>query len=101
VTTSKRIAALPNVPTVGESVPGYVAVGWHGFAGPKGLPAAIASFWNKEMNKAMEAEDMKKQWSVDALEPVGGPPENLVRTIERDVRTWKRVVKEAKIPMLN
>jgi tripartite-type tricarboxylate transporter receptor subunit TctC len=97
VTSAKRSAALPDVPTVGETVPGYEAAGWYGFCGPKGVPEAVVSLWNREVNKILQTEEMKKRLEVDALEPVGGPPEQLLNTIKRDIEKWKKVVKEAKI----
>jgi tripartite-type tricarboxylate transporter receptor subunit TctC len=101
VTTPKRIAPLPDVPTVGETVPGYDAVLWYGMWGPKGLPKDIILLWNREVAKILQTEQMKKRMAGDALDPGGGPPEQFLKVLERDVAKWTRVVKEAKITTSN
>ena len=53
VTTAKRNAALPDVPTVGETVPGYEASVFYGVAGPKGIPAEVVEVLNKAFNAAL------------------------------------------------
>ena len=97
VSTAKRIAVLPDVPTVGETVPGYEAVGWWGFCGPKGVPKDIVSLWNREVNRILQTEEMKKRMEADSVEQVGGAPGQLLNAIKRDVEKWKKVVKEARI----
>ncbi|MCW5605756.1 MAG: tripartite tricarboxylate transporter substrate binding protein [Burkholderiales bacterium] len=101
VTTPKRIAPLPDVPTVGEAVPGYEAVLWYGLWGPKGLPKDIISLWNREVAKILQTEQMKKRMAGDALDPGGGPPEQFLNVVRRDVEKWRKVVKEAKITTAN
>ncbi|OGA45349.1 MAG: hypothetical protein A3F74_05355 [Betaproteobacteria bacterium RIFCSPLOWO2_12_FULL_62_58] len=97
VSTAKRIASFPDIPTVGETVPGYEAVGWWGLCGPKGVPSDIVRLWNREVNRILQTEDMKKRLEADSIEPVGGPPELLLNALKRDIEQWKKVVKEAKI----
>jgi tripartite-type tricarboxylate transporter receptor subunit TctC len=101
VTTPKRIAPLPDVATVGETLPGYDAVLWYGMWGPKGLPKDIIATWNREVAKILQTEDMKKRMASDALEPGGGPPEQFLQVLQRDVAKWTKVVKEAKITTSN
>jgi tripartite-type tricarboxylate transporter receptor subunit TctC len=97
VSTVKRIPALPDVPAIGETVPGYEAVGWWGICGPTGVPKDIVSLWNREVNRILQTEEMKKRMEADSVEPVGGPPGQLLNAIKRDVEKWKKVVKEARI----
>jgi tripartite-type tricarboxylate transporter receptor subunit TctC len=97
VSTAKRVASLPDMPTIGETVRGYEAVGWWGFCGPKGIPGDIVKLWNREVNRILQSEDMKKRLEADSVEPVGSGPEHLLNAIKRDVEKWKKVVKEAKI----
>src|SRR5258708_1232401 len=62
VTSTKRIAALPNVPTVAESgVPGYEVILWHGLIGPKGLPRPIVDRLNSEVTKALKLKETAEQ----------------------------------------
>ena len=97
LTTPKRSRAIPDVPTVGETVPGYEVTHWYGMWGPKGLPQPIVTRWNQEVAKVLNTEAMKKWLAQEGLEPAGGPPEEYLERIRSDVEKWKKVVKEAKI----
>ena len=99
VTTPKRAPALPDVPTIGETVPGYDVTHWYGIWGPKGLPAGIVKRWNREVAAFLQTEEMKKRLATEGLEPAGGPPEQFRDRIGRDVEKWRRVVKQARIPV--
>jgi len=73
VTTPKRIAAAPDVPTVGESgYPSYEVTNWHGLVGPRGLSKDIVERLNKEANEAVKSKDAEKVLAGDGLEPAGG-----------------------------
>ncbi|HZE10206.1 MAG TPA: tripartite tricarboxylate transporter substrate binding protein [Burkholderiales bacterium] len=98
VTTPKRIAAAPDVPTVAESgYPGWEVTNWHGLVGPKGLPKDIVQRLNKEINVAVHSEELKKVLSSDGLEPAGGTPEELSALLKSEVARWAQVVKRANI----
>jgi tripartite-type tricarboxylate transporter receptor subunit TctC len=97
VTTGKRVGALPDIPTVGESLNGYEAVLWYGCWGPKNLPKDIVTRWNKEIARAMQTQDMKDRMAAEGLEPAGGPPEQLRDMLRREVPKWIKVVKEANV----
>ena len=97
VTTPKRSRALPDVPTIGETVPGYEVVHWYGMWGPKGLPRDIVTRWNSEVAKIIKTDAVQKWMAGEGLEPAGGPPEEYRDRIRSDVEKWKKVVKEAKI----
>jgi len=97
VTTPKRSPALPDVPSIGETVPGYDVTHWYGLWGPKGLPKDIVTLWNKEVAKILHAPATQKWMENQGLEVAGGPPEEYVERLRADVAKWKRVVKEAKI----
>ncbi len=96
VTTTKRLAALPDVPTLAESgVKGYDVVLWHGLIGPKGLPRPIVDRVNGDLNKALKAKDMEEKLATDGVSPAGGTPEQFGAIIKRDIETWAKVVKQA------
>ena len=97
VTTAKRAPALPDMPTIGETVKDYEAPLWYGMWGPKGLPKPVITRWNQEVAKALQTEEMKKRLAADGVEPAGGPPEQFLNAIARDVEKWKKVVKAANI----
>ncbi len=98
VTTEKRVSLLPDVPTITETLPGFVVNHWYGIWGPKGIPKPLVARWNSEVSKVLNSEDMKKSMRVEGLEPAGGPPEQLHEFIRRDVDKWSGVIRKAKIP---
>jgi tripartite-type tricarboxylate transporter receptor subunit TctC len=97
VTTAKRSRALPEVPSISETVPGYDVVHWYGMWGPKGLPRDIVTLWNREVAKALRASATEKWMGDQGLERAGGPPEEFTERLRVDVAKWKKVVKEARI----
>jgi len=97
LTTPKRSRAIPDVPTIGETVPGYDVTHWYGMWGPKGIPREIVMRWNQEVARVLNTDTMKKWLEREGLEPAGGPPEEFQERIRSDVAKWKKVVKDAKI----
>ena len=97
VTSAKRMALLPDIASVAETVPGYEAAGWYGFCSPKGVSDEIVILWGREVNKILQSNEMKKRLEIDVLEPVGGEPERLLEVIKSDIEKWRRVVRESKI----
>ncbi len=97
VTTSKRSGAVPDVPTVGETVPGYEAILWYAFFGPRNLPKEIVTRLNTEIAKAISTPEMKERMAGEGLEPAGGPPSQFGDVLKRDVPKWTKVVKDANI----
>jgi tripartite-type tricarboxylate transporter receptor subunit TctC len=99
VTPGKRSRSLPDVPSIGETVPGYEVIHWYGMWGPKGLPQAITTQWNREVARILKTEPMQKWFENEGMEPAGGPPDQFRNRIKSDSEKWKRVVQEAKIPV--
>jgi len=97
VTTEKRMSLLPDVPTISETVPGFVVNHWYGIWGPKGIPKPIVTRWNKEVSIVVNSSEMKRRMRLEGLETAGGPPEQLRQFIERDVEKWRDVIKKANI----
>ena len=97
ITTSKRSGALPDIPTVAESVPGYEAILWYAFWGPKNLPKSVVTLLNAEIAKAISTPEMKERMAAEGLEPAGGPPSQFGDILKRDVPKWTKVVKDANI----
>jgi tripartite-type tricarboxylate transporter receptor subunit TctC len=98
VTTNKRIAAAPELPTVAESgYPEYEVTNWHGLIGPKGLPKEIVERLNREVNEAIHGAEMKKQLATDGLEPAGGSPERFAGILKSEAARWGKVVQQAGI----
>jgi len=97
ITSAKRSNAVPDIPTVGESVPGYEAVLWFAVLGPKALPKDIVARWNKEIDRILQLPDIKERMANDGTEPVGGSPERFREVLARDIAKWQKVVKAANI----
>ena len=98
VTTTKRSAALPDLPTVAEAgVPGYEVVLWYGVLGPKDLPKNIVARWNTEIRKATKLPDLKQRLISEGFDIDDSPPAVFQATLKRDVAKWTKVVKAAKI----
>jgi tripartite-type tricarboxylate transporter receptor subunit TctC len=96
VTTAKRIAALPEIPTVAESgLPGYEVVLWHGLIGPKGLPRAIVERINGEVIKSLKLKETAEQLQNDGVVPAGGTPEQFAAQIKKEIGIWRKVVADA------
>jgi len=99
LTAAERSNAVPDIPTVGETVPGYEAVQWYGVLGPKSLPKDIAARWNNEINRILQLPDVKARMAGDGMEPAGGSPERFREVLKRDIGKWQKVVKIANIKL--
>ena len=97
VTTAKRNVAVPDIPTVGETIPGYEAILWYATWGPKGLPKNIVTLLNREIARAIESPQMRERMAGEGLDPAGGPPEQFRDVLRRDVPKWIKVVKDANV----
>ena len=97
ITTAKRNPALPETPSVGETVKGYDVTHWYGIWGPKNMPKDIVTRWNQEVSKIIRSDSVRKFLASEGLEAAGGPPEEFRDRIHNDSEKWKRVVKAANI----
>jgi tripartite-type tricarboxylate transporter receptor subunit TctC len=97
VTTARRSNAVPDIPTVGETVPGYEAVQWFAILGPKALPKNVVTRWNNEIDRIVQLPDVKERMAGDGLEPAGGSPERFREVLKREIAKWQKVVRTASI----
>jgi tripartite-type tricarboxylate transporter receptor subunit TctC len=97
VTTATRSQALPDVPSVGEFVPGYEASGWFGVGAPKATPTEIVEKLNKEVNAALHDPKMKARLADLGGEPLTGSPAELATMIADETEKWAKVIKFAGI----
>ena len=95
VTGAKRSAAMPELPTIGETVTGYEVTNWFGIAAPRGTPQAAISRVNAELNLALKTAALKALLGAQGAEPAGGTPEEFAALMRRDLAKWARVVKES------
>ena len=96
-TGARRMATLPNVPTVAESYPGFEATNWYAFVAPGKTPKEILDYWNREIGKVLSDPRVKDELARHGLDPMPGTRDELARYIDRETAQWGKVVREAKI----
>jgi len=99
VSSPKRLAVLPDVPTVAETVPGYEMVGWQGFWAPAGTPPAIVRRLNDAIVKVIHKPEMQKRISELGYEPLGTSPKEMADRIHKETDEWTEIVKQANITL--
>jgi tripartite-type tricarboxylate transporter receptor subunit TctC len=92
-----RYAGLPDVPTVGETVPGFEMSSWLGFFAPAGTPGPIVSRLHDEFVKALQDNQVKERLAAVGLAVVAGTPADLAETISNGIALRGELVKAAKI----
>jgi tripartite-type tricarboxylate transporter receptor subunit TctC len=100
VTSAKRFAALPTLPTVAESgVPGYEAVGWFGLFAPVATPRDIVNKISKDANFVLSQDDVKEKMLAAGAEPSPTTPEQFTRFVRSEMAKWTRLMKERGITL--
>lgn len=97
VTSARRLAALPDIPAVAETLPGYEVAGWHGIWVPAGSPPAAVDSLQREFSKAVANSDIRKRLADVGAEPVDSGPEEMKQRIARELAQWTKVIRERKI----
>jgi tripartite-type tricarboxylate transporter receptor subunit TctC len=97
VTTASRAEVLPELPTVGDFVPGYEASQWYGICAPRNTPAEIVDRLNKEISAAIANPLMKARFAAIGGEPLPGSPAELGKLISEETEKWGKVVRAAGI----
>ena len=95
VTSAQRSPALPDVPAVGETVPGYEASAWFGAAAPKGTPAAAIARLNREINAGLADPDMKVRLANLGGVPMPGTPEQFWAIHRMETEKWAKIVQSS------
>jgi tripartite-type tricarboxylate transporter receptor subunit TctC len=97
VTTANRQPALPDVPAVGEFLPGYEASGWYGIGAPKGTPDEIVEVLNREINAALADPKVKAALADLGLAPKPASPSEFGAFIAAETEKWAKVIRSANI----
>src|SRR5262249_47198890 len=97
VTTAARSAALPDIPSIGEFVPGYEASSIFGLGAPKNTPSAIVDRLNQEINAALADAKFKAQLANLDGTALGGSPADFGRLIADETEKWHKVIRLANI----
>ena len=98
VTTMKRSALLPELPTMDEAgVKGFDITSWQGYLGPAGLPKEIVTRLNAEIRKVVERPDIQKQLADRGMEAFSGTPESFDQFLKDQLVLWEKLIADAKI----
>ena len=97
VTTAKRSERLPDIPTIGETVPGYEASGWLGIVAPKNTPAEVIDRLGKEIRAAVADPEIKARLADLGGEPLEMSPADFGKLIAAETEKWAKVIRAANI----
>jgi len=94
VTSAKRSTLMPDVPTIAEAeLPGFEAVLRYGLAAPAGTPRPVIDKLNHALNQVLASDEMRKRLAIEGAEPMPSTPEEYAADIDREERTWSKVIK--------
>ncbi len=92
-----RSPALPDVPTIAESVPGFDVSNWIGLFGPAGTPPAIVARWNAEVQKIMRSPEIQKRMETEGAKFIPMSPEQFAAFQKAEITKWAKTIKDANI----
>jgi tripartite-type tricarboxylate transporter receptor subunit TctC len=91
----KRVAALPDVPTIGETIAGFGSTPWYGLLAPVGTPKAIVAQLQADVAKALDTPEVKEKLAAVGCEPFKSSPEQFAALIKDDLPKWAKIVKDS------
>ena len=95
VVNEKRVSALPDTPTIGETIKGFGSTPWYGLFAPAGTPKAIVNQLQAAVAKALNAPDTKEKLAAVGCEPYYATPEQFAALIKDDLPKWAKIVKDS------
>jgi tripartite-type tricarboxylate transporter receptor subunit TctC len=95
VVNERRLPALPDAPTIGETIKGFGATPWYGMFAPAGTPKEIVRLLQDEVAKALDSAEARDKLAVVGCEPYKGTSEQLAALVKDDLVRWSRIVKES------
>jgi len=95
VTSLKRLSAIPDLPTLAETVPGYEVTAWGGTVAPAKVPKFVVNRLNKEINIALSNPVVREKFAVLGYEVVGGTPEHFAQHVRKETVKWADVIKRS------
>jgi tripartite-type tricarboxylate transporter receptor subunit TctC len=99
VASAQRMASLPNVPTIAETLPGFASVAWYAIAAPPGTPSAVIDKVNAGVNEALHDPGILKSLANLQAEPVGGTPPATADFFHKETELWKNVITSAHVTL--
>ena len=95
VANQKRLPSLPNVPTIGETLPGFGSTPWYGMLAPAGTPKDIIDKLQTGLAKALASKDVVDKLAAQGCEVLTGGPAQFAALIQSDLPLWSKIVKES------
>ncbi len=95
VTNEKRIGALPNVPSISETIPGFGSTPWYGILAPTGTPVAIVNKLNAAIKTALADKGVRERLLKQGCEPLESTPQQFATLIKDDLANWQKIVKSS------
>ncbi len=99
VATPKRLASMPNLPTVAETLPGFESAAWFAIVAPPKTPAAIITKINADVNEALRDPEVRKRLEGLSAEVVGGTPQATASYMKEEVERWNNIIKSAGVKL--
>jgi tripartite-type tricarboxylate transporter receptor subunit TctC len=95
ISSPARSAALPDVPAIAESLPGYELVTWWGLFAPKGTPPAIVERLNHEVKLALASKQVLDKFKAAGIEPTWSSSADFAALVKREVPKWRKVIQQS------
>ena len=99
VAAPKRMATLPNVPTIAETLPGFESAAWFAVVAPPKTPKAIVDKINADINEALRSKDIQDRLAKLSAETIGGTPEATAKYMREEIVRWHNVIKAANVKL--
>ncbi|MBM3358698.1 MAG: tripartite tricarboxylate transporter substrate binding protein [Betaproteobacteria bacterium] len=97
ITSVRRQPSMPDVPTIGETLPGYRAEAFQGMVAPAGVPPVIVNKISAEVARIVREPDVAQRFQLDGAEPVGSTPKEFAAFLRAEMQKWSKVIKDAGI----
>jgi tripartite-type tricarboxylate transporter receptor subunit TctC len=99
VATPKRMASLPDVPTIAETLPGFESAAWFAIVAPPKTPQAVVDKINADVNEALRQSDIVQRLTQLSAEPIGGTPQATAAYMREEIERWHKVIKAANVKL--
>jgi tripartite-type tricarboxylate transporter receptor subunit TctC len=99
VATPKRMASLPDVPTIAETLPGFESAAWFAVVAPPKTPPSVVDKINADVNEALRQSDITERLAQLSAEPIGGTPQATAAYMREEIERWHKVIKAANVKL--